>query len=250
VVLRKLTCLGAGVSREDKPLVEAAILRWALQPGVQPETLVGMVQERRRRAVESLSAHGGHCAATITFRPTWRAVVGLHGGASPHEVALALHGTYGFPVIPATAIKGAAAHYAREAEAEGWEDVFGGPRPRRRGRDQQGSVVFLDAIPAGRPATLVHDVMTPHVGPYYENPRKNAPAEWWQPVPVDFLALDATSEFQLDLIGRNPRDLDLAVHWVVGALKDRGIGAKTSAGYGYANVTSVDAPTRVAGGEP
>jgi CRISPR-associated protein Cmr6 len=131
-----------------------------------------------------------------------------HGNASPTEVGLTLHHTWGVPMIPGSALKGLVAHYVaatygpeatqqhpqhaepRRARFQppdrangrvlrppgdayrhlfGAPDVDEGPTPRATG--SAGWVVFHDALldPAAASGPfLMHDVLTPHHKGYYE----------------------------------------------------------------------------------
>jgi CRISPR-associated protein Cmr6 len=98
-------------------------------------------------------------------------------------------------------------------------------------------VRFLDAIPAGRPVTVIVDVLTPHVKPYYDNNGDGAadslvpPAEYHNPVPVNFLTVSGT--YAVDLYGQDGRDVETAARWLAEAGEELGAGAKSAAGYGY-----------------
>ncbi len=207
-----------------------ALLRWACATQLgQVEALVTAVWQRRSAALRALPWP----SMRLRARPEWRLVAGLGAPANAHEIGLALHGSYGWPVIPGSALKGlahawAAAH-ALEADVS---RVFGTPGRR-------GSVRFLDAIPAGKPAAVAADVLTPHVKPYYDDvaagrPQIRPPAEYHNPVPVQFLAV--SGEFGVDLYGPDRRDVKLAAKWLTKAGDELGVGAKTAAGYGYLKV--------------
>jgi CRISPR-associated protein Cmr6 len=78
------------------------------------------------------------------------------------------------------------------------------------------------------------DIMNPHYPNYYK-PEKNPPADWESPNPVFFLTVTET-HYRFAIAARSEqgnRLLDLAEQWLKGALADLGIGAKTSADYGY-----------------
>jgi CRISPR type III-B/RAMP module RAMP protein Cmr6 len=182
----------------------------------------------------------------------WRLVVG-HGEDSVHETSLTLSPTYGVPVLPGTALKGLAAAAARdEAGDAGWSErektVFGSPRPGQNSEAHQGSVLLWDALPVSPPA-LVLDVLTPHVKDYYDEGNSGGktkeapstpPAEYHNPVPIRFLAVEKTC-FRAWILG--PRD-DVArsIELLAAGLDEFGIGGKTAAGYGYCSLTEVAVP--------
>lgn len=181
-----------------------------------------------------------------------RVVIGL-GAESVLEVAVTLHRTYGVPYIPGSALKGLAASYARkELENDEWrkvkadgkvgslyEAVFGSA-------GKSGYITFHDAlyIPSdNNQAPLLHaDVMTVHHPDYYGG--EGPPADWDDPNPVPFIS--ATGSYLLALSGAPGCDglvintIDILAH----ALRDYGVGAKTSSGYGRA--TLADPPMTAA----
>jgi CRISPR type III-B/RAMP module RAMP protein Cmr6 len=239
---------------------QAALLRWAAQYGLgQDGELVRQVAARRQRAVQALRDQG-YAVERLIVRPQWRLAVGLGNRANAHEIGLSLHGTYGWPVIPGSTLKGLACAWALESgdEPERVGAVLGLPRvgeaadrpepgsarvpPTGAPKASMGTVRFLDAIPAGQPVRVSRDVLTPHVKPYYDDIARDGsqqlrpPAEYHNPVPVQFLVVDQGS-FAVDLVGPVTEDVDQAARWCEAALDELGVGGKTSAGYGYLAVS-------------
>ena len=222
-----------------------ALLGWACGNHLgQQNTLVSAVARRRDAALWALSAGpGSRHGVRLTARPEWRLAVGLGNNANAHEIGLALHGTYGWPVIPGSALKGLAAAWAVAAGAEAadvWR-VLGGPRsdmPHPEANAGRGTVCFLDAIPAGQPVLVEADVLTPHVKPYYDGAATGhlvPPAEYHNPVPLTFLTVRGA--YAVDLYGSSSQDVGLAAEWLTKAGDELGAGAKTAAGYGYLSVS-------------
>jgi len=201
-----------------------------------------------------------------------RLAVGVGQQDSPLGIGITLHGTYGWPVIPGSSIKGMACAWAIENQlpAEQILRVFGAPRPHRTeddaappdqpataapgiGQDSAeddvasvGAVRFLDAQAAGV-VPVARDVLTPHLQAYYrgadEDPAdpgitREPPAEFRNPVPTEFLTVQG-SGLEFALIGPE-KDVDLAAKWCVAGFDELGIGGKTAAGYGYATITDVE----------
>jgi len=221
------------------------LLIWAAESRLgQQAGLVRDVAARRGRALEALRARG-QAVARMEAVPGWRLAVGHGNRANAHEIGLSLHGSYGWPVIPGSSLKGLAAAWVAASGADETDirRVLGGPRPARRGHERgdarQGTVRFLDAIPAGRPVPVAVDVLTPHVKPYYDaaatGARRVPPAEYHNPVPVNFLTVSGT--FAVDLHGPDADDVDQAAKWLTDAGDELGAGAKTAAGYGYLKLT-------------
>jgi CRISPR-associated protein Cmr6 len=224
-----------------------ALLRWAADSGLgQQAKLVREVAARREQAVIALRA-AGHAVARLRAEPRWRLAVGLGNRANAHEIGLSLHGTYGWPVIPGSSLKGLVAAWAAESRAEAGDvaRILGAPRlgeadgERRPVPAGRGSVRFLDAIPAGARVKVMVDVLTPHVKPYYDSAAKDSrkappPAEYHSPVPVNFLTVSGA--FAVDLYGPDA-DVEQAARWLAEAGDELGAGAKTAAGYGYLKLT-------------
>jgi CRISPR-associated protein Cmr6 len=234
----------------------------------------------------------------IEAKPVWRFVVGL-GAAHVLETGITLHRLFGLPIIPGSALKGAARTWAllklaeelgvpilspteaaaksqtplekfeavilsqeseREQAAllsqllqdstipdevpirnlspqelrEKWQpffEVFGST-------ERAGSVIFFDAIPLEVPKFQL-DIMNPHYPNYYREQGGKPPADWESPNPVFFLTVTETL-YRFAIAARSEqgnRLLDLAKKWLKGALADLGIGAKTSADYGFWDVS-------------
>ena len=214
-----------------------ALLRWAYEEKLgQDAELVAAVGRRRDFALRAMHRDDSLCPcrfARLLAAPEWRLAVGLGNNANAHQVGLSLHGTYGWPVIPGSSLKGLALAWARsssEAKPDDVERVFGTTK-------HAGSVRFLDAFPAGRPVAVEADVLTPHVKPYYDSMADSrarslvSPAEYHNPVPVTFLTVRGT--YAVDLYGPDQDDLKLVAGWLRQAGDELGAGAKTAAGYGY-----------------
>jgi CRISPR-associated protein Cmr6 len=107
-----------------------------------------------------------------------------------------------------------------------------------------------DALPVQWPKLII-DILNNHHRLYYEGLQdkhhENPPGDWEEPVPVNFLAIAAGTEFEFWLAARrgvadSARLLNLAKNWIDGALAWFGAGAKTNAGYGRFN-TGTALPT-------
>jgi CRISPR-associated protein Cmr6 len=209
------------------------------------------IAERQKQSVESLFAQNQ--IIQPIFKPAWRMVVGLGGGASVYEVGMTLHHIYGIPYIPASGIKGVLRSYiiqkvkvfnnsettaknGETADSKSFIEIFGTT-------DNQGSVSFFDAFPITKPK-LRPDIMNPHYPKYYSG--SEAPTDTQSPVPIPFLTVYNTS-FQFLMASKKMdiqqklwefeendvrKRLTLA-QWLKKALTEHGIGAKTAVGYGY-----------------
>ena len=144
-----------------------------------------------------------------------------------------LHPVFGFPILPATSLKGVTRAYARWVLERPEEelDALLGTVDQEEARC--GDLVFLEGSPV-TPPVLERDVMNPIFGPYYRD-SKTPRANYLSPQPIFFLALGAGSSYQFGVASQSG-DQTAAQEgacWLQGALCDRGVGAKTAAGYGY-----------------
>lgn len=172
--------------------------------------------------------HAQHFTAAVD----WRMVVGL-GGETVLETDLTLHHLYGTPYIPASAQKGLVRAFAEKEEKEflsqqpGYFDkVFGT-------QERAGAVIFFDALPLPSTITFELDIMNPHYSKYYGEGKY--PTNDQDPIPVMFLTVARTT-FAFALAPRSAGDhqyVQQVKEWLQKALKNYGIGGKTSAGYGY-----------------
>ena len=175
-----------------------------------------------------------------------RVVVGL-GDKGVKEIGLTLSHTFGAPYLPGTALKGLAARYARRILG----DLDGHDSWRPGGEDydqlfgtqtQAGVVDFLDAwYDPGSPADpFVREVMTVHHQGYYMAPGRGdppPPADWDAPNPNPFVA--CTGRFQLVTCGPGVW-AETAMQLLTEAIRDLGIGAKTSSGFGRSGTARVN----------
>jgi len=220
---------------------------------------------RQQRLCESL---GGAC---MTLETTGPFVTGT-GISHPVENGLTFHPTLGLPYLPASGVKGLLRAWvevwmAHESDAHKQaliEDWFGysGTGPNADGC--AGGLVFFDALPTGS-VSMKCDVMTPHMGGWYEkgdslsaqNFAQVAPGDWHSPVPVPFLVVCPKVKFQWAVAPRLVGDATVdaerraAAAQALQALKEAlewvGAGAKTSVGYGrMVDTKAEEAKKRVA----
>ncbi len=176
-----------------------------------------------------------------------RLAIGL-GAESVLETSVTLHRTYGTPYIPGSALKGLAAHYARNyldekdwgTKSKAYQELFGTT-------DKSGCVDFYDAlyIPdtgysnEGKKQALWADIITVHHPKYYQGDEQ-APADWDSPTPIPFLT--ATGRYLIALGGE--KEWVETTYEILGhALHQLGIGAKTSSGYGRMDLEGYEPPT-------
>jgi CRISPR-associated protein Cmr6 len=96
--------------------------------------------------------------------------------------------------------------------------------------DDSGHVVFHDSWSYPGSKGLVMDVMTPHHGNYYSGKPDAAPTDFDDPNPVTFLSV--AGKFRVAVSCENNDWADFTLTLLKSALKDWGVGGKTSSGYG------------------
>ncbi|HAA34629.1 MAG TPA: type III-B CRISPR module RAMP protein Cmr6 [Firmicutes bacterium] len=181
---------------------------------------------------------GGECRC---FATSWRFVTGL-GRSHPVENGFAWHHTLGTPYLPGSSVKGMVRSWAENWVEVSPDDVnrLFGPREANANNVEKhiGSVLFFDALPIS-PVQLEEEVMTPHYQEYYQQEQPQlAPGDWYDPVPIPFLAVAPQQTFLFALAPRrrtaeqDREDFLLAFEWLTDALTAIGAGAKTTAGYG------------------
>jgi CRISPR-associated protein Cmr6 len=193
-----------------------------------------------------------------------RMIVGL-GAESVLETSITLHRTYGVPYIPGSALKGLAASYAHRFMGDDWKKEpketkdkvtketkkIGEAHKLMFGSQElAGYVIFHDALYVPNSYgknpknPLATDILTVHHSEYYKD-GKSAPADWDNPIPIPLLS--AQGKYLL-AVSANSGDAKfdekmtgLAIEILTYALKDEGIGAKTSSGYGRARIVDYSA---------
>ena len=187
----------------------------------------------------------------------WRLVT---GNPHPVENGLSWHPVLGVPYISGAAVKGLVRawleewHYggdAQDAKKVRLRQWFGSDHKdsgERREDVIAGGLIFFDAVPI-QPVKLITDIMTPHMGKWYEqggkiedvnNSPERVPADWHSPTPIPFLVAEAP---QL-LFGIAPRNglsarrvnMEEVMGCLGNALQWLGAGAKTAVGYGRMSV--------------
>lgn len=102
-------------------------------------------------------------------------------------------------------------------------------------KELKGAVTFLQAMPL-TVAKIVVDITNVHTPDYYRT-GLSANLKKENPLPNYFPAVERGAEFAFPLLlnslGSDPSLLDMAEQWLILALQEKGIGAKTAAGYGW-----------------
>ncbi|MFT4136277.1 type III-B CRISPR module RAMP protein Cmr6 [Microbacterium sp.] len=249
LVLRRLA-FPAG-SDEERREVQGEALAWAERTGLgvsDGDSVSEAARSRRRAALDEMANQPGWVARELPIKLEWRMAIGLGDKGGPYEIGISLHGTYGWPIIPASSLKGLVRHWALQAEiADEFINKYLGAPAKKRDRGSEsveaegnrGSVLFFEALPEPS-VQVVRDVVTPHHSPYYarhaaaeageDHAKPAPPAGWNNPVPASFLTVSGT--LTAALAGPESDVLEVR-QWAVHAMDELGIGGKTAAGYGY-----------------
>lgn len=160
------------------------------------------------------------------------------------NAGICLDRNWGSPYIPGSAIKGV-------ARAAATADIKQSKEPNEKAKlemlrskifgqeDDSGAVNFLPAIPLNR-AHLSIDITNVHTPEYYKTgQREDIHKE--KPIPNTFPCVEVGAQFAfcIELVP-SEKDSTLlcqAQKWLERALTEHGLGAKTSAGYGWFSIT-------------
>ena len=181
----------------------------------------------------------GSPLATSKFQATLKGRLLVdHAGGVIENAGLCLDRHYGMPYIPGTALKGIALRAARalEADPSSVADVFG--EQDRAADAVKGKVSYLPAYPVST-ARVALDILTCHHTKYYrgKEPAFADAPDTEQPIPVIFPAVEPGIDFAFMVTAVRhtvPKSLvDDASAWLRWGVTNLGVGAKTSAGYGW-----------------
>ncbi len=226
-------------NQDDKhPLNKKAVYNPAVDiannPASEASSHLRNYLDRFKSTLSSLEKSGWKVERLSNIKTQWRMIVGL-GSGSILETSMTLHRIYGFPIIPGSGLKGLTKAYANTVKNILDSDpqiteIFGSQSSEK---PSQGKVIFFDAIPLKFPK-LKLDIMNPHYQDYYSDPLgKTPPADYLSPNPIFFLTVGEGAEFYFAVASREENLAKIAKDWLENALKELGVGAKTSAGYGY-----------------
>ena len=197
------------------------------------------LQAKSEKIQQLAASQGGQ---TRVYQCTAPFVTGM-GNSHPLENGFTWHPTLGTPYLPGSAVKGlvrAAVELAYQGEDKpALLQRWFGTAAKGEVPENSGCFIFLDALPTA-PCALVPEVMTPHMGKWYEKGGKTPtakdtqPGDWHNPVPVGYLtARDLQLQFAVmprpgvaaDELAQVWQALDYALQWL-------GAGGKTAQGFG------------------
>jgi len=226
---------------------------------------------------KELTATYGDLVATFSATLAARMMVNMAGGVI-ENAGISLDRLLGLPFIPGSAVKGIARQQAlwdiHDAEINDKEELmkialvafgFGshdingdfswaaGRDIAKRVSDQicaeefKGCMAFLPAYPVQN-CRVVVDMVNPHYPRYYSG-RANAAEDTENPIPNYFPAVESGAVFQFSVAAiRETYLVDAKTlltqvqKWTESAVSQKGVGAKTAAGYGWFHIGQTGAP--------
>jgi CRISPR-associated protein Cmr6 len=193
------------------------------------------IEDRAFERIQMVEAMGGEWQC---FQCPAHFCTGL-GKEHPLENGFTFHPSTGSPYLPGSTIKGLLRGWLEvweEQASEEIQSIFGSTK-------NAGELIVLDAIPTA-PAHFVADIMTPHMGKWYEqghtigdlrSEAQKVPADWHAPNPIPFLT--ATKVKLLFAILPRTSAAQKRVGEAMASLREAllhgGVGSKTSSGYGH-----------------
>jgi CRISPR-associated protein Cmr6 len=216
---------------KDKDEKEKGKIRQQFFKTVAATTADASYKVAFQRWQETMKARKALCLTATLGGPL---TIGL-GNESPYEVGLTLHRTYGMPLIPGSAIKGACFQAVTSTgQKEAALPLFGTT-------DNGGYAVFHDAwyIPDsvhGKP--LAVDTITVHHPTYYKTGGERFPTDFDDPTPIGFVSVKPGAQFlfAVEVAATDAERsgwVDFTEAMLTYALTELGIGGKTNAGYGW-----------------
>lgn len=210
--------VGGGWREEFPQFSRAAVLHAYNTPPPPGADLKRYVEEVKRAAVDALTA-----ALYFEFVLETPLTIHVRWPYLPLEIGVAWHPLLNVPYVPVSSLKGALRAYAT-GKICGMEphEAFGTV-------GHEGEIVVFDAYPVEWQKPLEPDVVTPH----YKEVSGKIDETSASPTPLVYPVVPAGTKFAL-LIGSR-RDISSCatelLNFVESALR-RGLGAKTSVGYG------------------
>lgn len=201
----------------------------------------------------------GEAAAVLVGQLEGRLAINL-ADSLIQNAGISLDRLFGMPYIPGSAVKGVTRHAAlaelkaasQERKAELLKNfchVFGtsevdfktgdlrdyGSHGYTLGTDTKGAVSFLPAYPVNE-AKVVVDLTNVHFPDYYRSGRTEDLSKE-NPRPNPFPTVDVGAQFAFCLVLNGMKNdsnlIAIARRWLELAITERGLGAKTAAGYGW-----------------
>ena len=226
---------GHNVTSENADALRASARVVTALSHTQVGGLDALRKEHTARFLELLrAAYPAERLVIVSARLEGRLAINLAEGVI-QNAGISLDRIFGLPLIPGSAVKGIARHAA-------WLEVQETPEKqallnRVFGADDssnQGAVSFLQATPTNA-TEIVVDITNVHYPNYYQGKEPVAKTE--RPQPNTFPVVERGAEFAFPIVlnglDLDPALLEAAKRWLLAALTENGLGAKTAAGYGW-----------------
>ncbi len=215
----------------------------ALRKTLSCNSVAGLLEGLRKRQQALANALPENCLHVFDARATAPFATGL-GLEHPVENGFAFLSPYGLPYLAGSGVKGVLRKAAEELRDDGDTDISQPVIDALFGKEdansaRRGALSCWDVFPRPPKDEMSIEIMTPHLGHYYQG--GSSPHEAGKPNPIPFLAVPAGSAFRF-VVTCEPALLGDAVDLNVWKdLLDRitrhafdwlGFGAKTAVGYG------------------
>lgn len=181
----------------------------------------------------------GNYKIVFEYKPE-KLIIGSSLSPYTGDAITALHSIYGVPYIEGTSLKGLLKNCiiqesGVQVENEEWFKItFGVGSSSEETTYGQGNLVFFDSFPKDK-FNLEKDIQTPHYGSYYTNEGKEEPTDCDQLNMFNFyVAKDTVFTIQIAVMEKALPFKQEIIRYMKIALKDYGLGGKTSVGYGMA----------------
>ena len=234
----------SGYEPEFNQVSQEARSQWLRQFDIKTTGRSSDLQAKAEKIRQLALSQGGQVRQ---YESTGPFVTGL-GNPHPLENGFLWHPTLGVPYLPGSAAKGLVRALVETAwQGADKDDVllrWFGSADKDDVPERSGAFIFMDALPL-KPCALVPEVMTPHMGKWYEKgasipQASNAqPGDWHSPVPVGYLTA-RNLHLQFAIVPRPgtgtqaqvQKELDMLWQALDAALQWLGAGGKTALGFG------------------
>lgn len=198
------------------------------------------------KASFSDSRVGDSAYVAFTVETKSRMLISPNSGSTVTEGSLALHHTYGVPMIPGSTVKGQVRAYLRAIGLDKTllEDLLGNETERET--DQvSGLLHFFDALwdPSSGSEPLARDLVNPHHSEYYTATKnREFPSPSDEPVPAFFMTVRPGQKFRVIFSTSQAASEELlfiAKQWLLPAFESQSFGTKGTSGYGRFSVGDV-----------
>lgn len=198
---------------------------------------------------------GDSCYVAFTVETKSRMLISPNSGSTVTEGSLALHHTYGVPMIPGSTVKGQVRAYLERIKLEKAviEQLLGTEMDPEKEKEKEketkketdqvsGLLYFFDALwqpelkKQENHGPLARDLVNPHHSKYYTaGDDREFPSPSDEPVPAFFMTVRPGQKFRV-ILSAPQKMLDellfVTERWMIPAFESQSFGTKGTSGYG------------------